>query len=125
MTTLTLLFIKSGRSPIRHPGDAPVQVLNLHPYEKMVPGTEVLVSNAMKCNRIFYSTVNSESIVSRILYHVPRANLRSSSAFHLPTARTNLLTASPFYQMIQNYHMYEERLDIFACSIHSIKALFV
>lgn len=75
-------------------------------------------------HKIINNTVNSESIISRILYHVPRANLRSNSAFHLPTARTNLLTASPFYQMIQNYHMYEERLDIFACSIHSIKALF-
>lgn len=74
-----------------------------------------LINNKLDCT----------SLLNLITYRVPRVSSRHNNVFYIPTARTNILIASPLYQMILNYSNLEDRIDIFFCNISQIKSVFL
>ena len=48
---------------------------------------------------------------------------RNRETFYLVTARTNLLKHSPIHFMCNNYNLIQNELDLFNCSLASIKRL--
>lgn len=74
---------------------------------------------------LFSNGLDCPGLTSSVGLRVPRFSARSGGLFHLPTARTNVLVASPLYQMICNHSTIEDELDIFNCSVSDIRAKFL
>lgn len=70
--------------------------------------------------KIVNNKVDCIGLTNLIQYRIPRLNARRNNIFHLPTPRTNLLTASPVFQMITSYQKIENSVDIFCCKRLSI-----
>ena len=91
------------------------QRLNLHSLS-----SRRITNSIIFLHKILHNSIKSEELLSKINLRVPSFNSRNHHIFHLPSARTNIMVASPLYQMINNYNI-ESSLDIFACSISQIK----
>lgn len=61
-------------------------------------------------------------------YLVPRVSnvpVRYPLTFEFPRPKTNILIASPLYQMLKNYEIIERQCDIFNCSKAELKSCFL
>lgn len=63
-------------------------------------------------------------ILDMLRYHSPRPASRYAQFFYLPTPRTNKLKFSPLYRMSDSYNRVHYKIDIFNCTVASIKQLF-
>lgn len=73
--------------------------------------------------KIIHNIFDCSSILEQLCFRVPRIESRNRETFYLVTPRTNLLKASPIYVMCKNYNSLQNELDIFNCSLASIKNL--
>lgn len=79
------------------------------------------------CNSVIFlykivnNCLNCINLVSQINYKVPRIGARHNNLLALCTPRTNILIASPLYQMYVNYAKIENTIDIFFCSERAIR----
>lgn len=74
--------------------------------------------------KIIHSIFDCPSILEQLHFRVPRIESRNRETFYLSTPRTNLLKLSPIHFMCKNYNSLQNELDIFNCSLASIRNLF-
>jgi hypothetical protein len=72
--------------------------------------------------KVLHNLYDCPYILSKISRRVARPNSRTKSVFYIPTVRTNVGESSPLIQVVKNYSGVEELLDIFVCSIPSIRS---
>lgn len=73
--------------------------------------------------KVLHSILGSANILNYLHTNTPRTLARQNNIFYLPTARTNILIASPVYQIISKYSSIEKYIDNFFCTISDIKRI--
>lgn len=72
-------------------------------------------------HKLLHNVVDCESILYLLNFHIPRLSSRQNSPFYLPTPRIDIQKYSPLYQLCRNYNKVADTLDIFNCTLASIK----
>ncbi len=71
--------------------------------------------------KLINNDIDSTELVDKLVFRVPRLNIRRSLTFELETPRTNLKKKSPIFAMCSNYHKIQDNCDIFNTSKSEIK----
>ena len=76
-----------------------------------------------------HGLVNGKTLCPQILhmlqYNTPRPASRRADFFYLPTPRTNKLKFSPLYRLCDSYDRVHGQIDIFNCTVASIRQLIL
>lgn len=80
-------------------------------------------SQVIFLRNLLYGNIDCTEILQELRFQVPRPTSRSFNTFALRTPRTNVLKFSPLFQACEKYHQVQNLLDIFECSVASIKRL--
>lgn len=73
--------------------------------------------------KIIHGQIDCQEILHSLSFKLPRHNARHQLTFVLPTPRTNVLKHAPLYQLCDGYNKIQNLIDIFNCSLSSIKRL--
>ena len=114
-----LCFIEDGIYPITgYPQNVMLQRFHMFNLEN-----RRIIHSIIFLYKIMHNMFDCPHILEQLNFHIPRIASRNCETFYLPTPRTNLLKFSPLYFMCKNYNLLQDQLDIFNCSISSIKQL--
>lgn len=72
--------------------------------------------------RLIHNATDCAQILSMLNFYVHRTASRQLELFFLPTPRTNVRKYSPLYNMCNIYNDRQGDVDIFSCSLASLKA---
>lgn len=71
--------------------------------------------------KLLHGDISCTSLIDKLVFHAPRDASRHKRCFYLRTPRTNILKFSPLYRICDIYDACCSRLDIFECSLSSIR----
>ena len=71
--------------------------------------------------KLVNGVVNSNALVEKLCFLVPRSNIRNPLCFYTEISRTNVHVFSPITTMCRIYNNYRNKFDIFNCSLRQIK----
>ena len=74
-------------------------------------------------HKLLHNNIDCQHILSMLNFHVPRLSSRLNDTFYLPVARTNIKKHSPMHNMCNVYNNLRGSVDIFSCSLASLKKL--
>lgn len=74
--------------------------------------------------KIIHGIQDCPDILSNINFKVNRMNARNKNTFYTPTTRTNSASNSPLIRMLCSFGDVENELDIFNCTVRTIKQCF-
>lgn len=74
-------------------------------------------------HKLLHNTVDCTEILGMLNFHVPRLSAREQSTFQLSRTRTNIKHFSPLHRMCAAYNDKQNSIDIFHCSVASIKKM--
>jgi len=75
--------------------------------------------------KLLHGRIDCGQIVDKLTFHSPRDASRHKQCFYLSTPRTNILKNSPLYRMCDNYNRCCGEIDVFTCSLKSIKDFYL
>lgn len=114
-----LCFIEDGIYPITgYPQNVMLERFHMSNLEN-----RRIIHSIIFLYKIMHNMFDCPRILEQLMFRIPRITSRNCETFYLPTPRTNLLKSSPLYFMCKNYNLLQDQLDIFNCSISSIKQL--
>lgn len=70
--------------------------------------------------KLLNNKIDAPNLLALLPFRVPRDNMRASSTFYCPPARSNIMKKSPLYSMIANFNAISNRVDLNCCSFTSI-----
>lgn len=116
-----LNFRLTGVYPcIGYPHD---QLLVQHSFESLSirrQRAHLLFLRKLVCHEI-----NCISILRQLQYSTPRPASRYPLHFYLPTPRTNRLKFSPLYRLCDVYNRVSHQIDLYDCTVASIRTLLL
>ena len=72
-------------------------------------------------HNLLHGKIDCPDIVRQLQFNTPRPASRHALFFYPPTPRTNILKYSPLHRMCRSYDRVCHQIDIFSCSVASIK----
>ena len=79
--------------------------------------TRKCIQSAVFLYKLVNNKLDCTDLLNLIMYRVPRVSSCHNNIFYIPTPRTNILIASPIYQMITNYSCRIELIHSFPANI--------
>ena len=72
-------------------------------------------------HNIISYTIKCEDLIAMIGLRTPTMNVRNYFLFEQKFPRSNVMKASPFYQMLESYKKSQCNIDIFNCKLRELK----
>ena len=74
-------------------------------------------------HKLLNGKIDCLDIVQQLQFNTPRPASRHATFFYPPTPRTNILKYSPLHRLCHSFDKVRHQIDIYSCSVASIRNL--
>lgn len=79
------------------------------------------LANALLLYKLINNFLDCPYLLCCVNFHVTCVNTRTKNTFYLPMPHSNVLIFSPIFRMCLTYLQYQDKFDIFSCTVQQIK----